>query len=102
MLKGQKKHIDKEHGKTKHEAPRSVNIGTSLSTALFLQGCNCLLENTNTDSNKEAAMHKRIQQFGLSELLVKPDNVSKYSKKDIGLLFLTKAIYYLGRALKSD
>ena len=25
MLKGQKKHLDKEHGKTKHEAPRSVN-----------------------------------------------------------------------------
>ena len=25
MLKGQKKHIDKEHGKRKHEAPRSVN-----------------------------------------------------------------------------
>ena len=25
MLKGQKKHRDKEQGKTKHEAPRSVN-----------------------------------------------------------------------------
>ena len=25
MLKGQKKHIDKEQGKTKHEASRSVN-----------------------------------------------------------------------------
>ena len=25
MLKGQKKHIDKDQGKTKHEAPRSVN-----------------------------------------------------------------------------
>ena len=25
MLKGQKKHLDKEQGKTKHEAPRSVN-----------------------------------------------------------------------------
>ena len=25
MLKEQKKHIDKEQGKTKHEAPRSVN-----------------------------------------------------------------------------
>ena len=25
MLTGQKKHIDKEQGKTKHEAPRSVN-----------------------------------------------------------------------------
>ena len=25
MLKGQKKHIDKEQGTTKHEAPRSVN-----------------------------------------------------------------------------
>ena len=25
MLKGQKKHIDKEQGKTKHEAHRSVN-----------------------------------------------------------------------------
>ena len=25
MLKGQKKDIDKEQGKTKHEAPRSVN-----------------------------------------------------------------------------
>ena len=25
MLKGQKKHIDKEQVKTKHEAPRSVN-----------------------------------------------------------------------------
>ena len=39
MLKGQKKHIDKEQGKTKHEAPRSVkyratqnknNIGTTV------------------------------------------------------------------------
>ena len=34
MLKEQKKHTDKEQGKTKHEAPRSVNknknnIGTS-------------------------------------------------------------------------
>ena len=28
MLKGQKKHIDKEQGKTKHEAPRSVNWAT--------------------------------------------------------------------------
>ena len=25
MLKGQKKHTDKEQGKIKHEAPRSVN-----------------------------------------------------------------------------
>ena len=25
MLKGQKKHLDKEQDKTKHEAPRSVN-----------------------------------------------------------------------------
>ena len=25
MLKGQKKHIDKEQGKTKHEEPRNVN-----------------------------------------------------------------------------
>ena len=25
MLKGQKKHKDKEQGKTKHETPRSVN-----------------------------------------------------------------------------
>ena len=25
MLKGQKKHTDKEKGKSKHEAPRSVN-----------------------------------------------------------------------------
>ena len=25
MLKGQKKHTDKEQGKTKHEAPRNVN-----------------------------------------------------------------------------
>ena len=38
MLKGQKKHTDKEQGKTKHDAPRSVkyratqhknNIGTT-------------------------------------------------------------------------
>ena len=38
MLKGQKKHLDKEQGKTKHEAPRSAsdratqsknNIGTT-------------------------------------------------------------------------
>ena len=28
MLKGQKKHIDKEQGKTKHEAPRSVHRAT--------------------------------------------------------------------------
>ena len=45
MLKGQKKHIDKEQGKTKHEAPRSANyratqnkidIGTGLSPFLDL------------------------------------------------------------------
>ena len=29
MLKGQKKYIDKEQGKTKHEAPRSVNYSGS-------------------------------------------------------------------------
>ena len=29
MLKGQKKHIDKEQGKTKNEAPRSVNNWTT-------------------------------------------------------------------------
>ena len=29
MLKGQKKHIDKEQGKTKPEAPRSVNYRTT-------------------------------------------------------------------------
>ena len=29
MLKGQKKHTDKEQGKTKHEAPRSVNYSTT-------------------------------------------------------------------------
>ena len=29
MLKGQKKRIDKEQGKIKHEAPRSVNYRTT-------------------------------------------------------------------------
>ena len=29
MLKGQKKHTDKEQGKPKHEAPRSVNYGAT-------------------------------------------------------------------------
>ena len=29
MIKGQKKHIDKEQGTTKHEAPRSVNYRTT-------------------------------------------------------------------------
>ena len=45
MLKGQKKHIDKEQGKTKHEAPRSENyratqnknnIGTTALLCRFL------------------------------------------------------------------
>ena len=31
MLKGQKKHIEKEPGKTKHEAPRSVNYRATQS-----------------------------------------------------------------------
>ena len=31
MLKGQKKHTDKEQGKTKHEAPRSVNYSAALN-----------------------------------------------------------------------
>ena len=34
MLKRQKKHIDKEQGKTKHEAPRSVNHEPKLKTIL--------------------------------------------------------------------
>ena len=29
MLKGQKKHIDEEQGKTKFEAPRSVNYSAT-------------------------------------------------------------------------
>ena len=32
MLKGQKKYIDKEQGKTKHEAPRSVNYRATQNT----------------------------------------------------------------------
>ena len=35
MLKGEKKHIDKEQGKTKHEAPHSVNYRAT-------QNKNCL------------------------------------------------------------
>ena len=31
MLEGQKKHIDKEQGKTKHEAHRSVNYRATLN-----------------------------------------------------------------------
>ena len=31
MLKGQKKHTDKEQGKPKHEAPRSVNYRATLN-----------------------------------------------------------------------
>ena len=31
MLKGQKKNIDKEQDKTKHEAPRSVNYRATLN-----------------------------------------------------------------------
>ena len=47
MLKGQKKHIDKEQGKTKHEAPRSVNyratqnknnIGTTERSVVYTTG----------------------------------------------------------------
>ena len=35
MLKGQKKHIDKEQGKTKHEAPRSVNYSATQNKAVM-------------------------------------------------------------------
>ena len=47
MLKGQKKHIDTEQGKTKHEAPRCVNyratqnknnIGTTALERLVVGG----------------------------------------------------------------
>ena len=47
MLKGKKQHIDKEQGKTKHEAPRSVNyratqnnnnIGTTLKPCKWFDG----------------------------------------------------------------
>ena len=46
MLKGQKKHVDKEQGKTKDEAPRSVNyratqnknnIGTTLPLQFIIE-----------------------------------------------------------------
>ena len=33
MLKGQKKHTDIEQGKTKHEAPRSVNYRATQRTS---------------------------------------------------------------------
>ena len=36
MLKGQKKHTDKEQGKTKHEAPRSVNYRATLENTFAL------------------------------------------------------------------
>ena len=37
MLKGQKKHIDKEQGKTKHEAPRSVNYKATQNNNIALE-----------------------------------------------------------------
>ena len=43
ILKGQKTHVDKEQGKTKHEAPRSVNYSATenknnIGTTAFERG----------------------------------------------------------------
>ena len=38
MLKGQKKHIDKQQGKTKHEAPRSVNYRALELSVVYTPG----------------------------------------------------------------
>ena len=40
MLKGQKKHTDKEQGKTKHEAPRSVNYRATQNKNNFYNSLN--------------------------------------------------------------
>ena len=75
MLKGRKKHIDKEQGKTKQEAPRSVNyratqnknnIGT---TALersvgSLKAFHCTNFNLGPDIILKTKKKKNIKKFG--------------------------------------
>ena len=71
MLKGQKKHIDKEQGKTQHETPRSVNyratqnknkIGSVVYTTGGLKAFNCTNFTLGPDIvlNKKRKIHKKF------------------------------------------
>ena len=75
MLKGKKKHIDKEQGKTKHEAPRSVNyratqnknnIGTtSLERSVYTTGGIKAFHCTNFSLGPNIILNKKyIKKFG--------------------------------------
>ena len=67
MLKGQKKHVDKEQGKTKHEAPRSVkyrathnknNIGTTALERSLVY---------TTGNFKGLSLYKQLAENGRSQ-----------------------------------
>ena len=75
MLKGHKKHRDKEQGKTKHEAPRSVlyraaqnknNIGTTalersvVYTTAGFKGFHCTNVTLGPDMILNTKIHKKF------------------------------------------
>ena len=71
MLKGQKKHTDKEQGKTKHEAPCSVNyratqnknnIGTTaLEAYLFDMKFYGQINNAEVMASRHAGRKEKIE-----------------------------------------
>ena len=65
MLKGQKKHIDKEQSKTKHEAPRSVNYGATQNK-----------HNIGTTALKRSVVYttgKGLKAFHCTNFILGPD-----------------------------
>ena len=93
MLKGQKKHINKEQGKTKHEAPRSVNyratqnknnIGTTdlersvVYTTGGLKAFHCTNFTLGLNIGLNTKMHKK---FGLHTGFLTPINASQRKHK---------------------
>ena len=63
MLKGQKKHIDKEQGKTKHEAPRNINYRATQNK-----------NNIGSSALEQSVVYTTGEFKGLS----KHDKMSKY------------------------
>ena len=80
MLKGQKKHIDKELGKTKHEAPRSVNYrGTQNKN------------NLGTTALERSVVYttRGLKAFHCTNFTLGPDvilNTKKYIKSSVRIM----------------
>ena len=87
MLTGQKKHIDKEQGKTKQEAPRSINYRATQNKKNI--GTTALERSVVYTTGEDWGGERGLKVFHCTNFTLGPDiilNIKKYIQSSVRIM----------------